>query len=134
MVAGLAARSLVTNQLMARVASVGTEFRRELHEALREFPLFGEVRGDGLMIGIKLNRMTNPGLNFEHFGFPYLDEMASTSPLLCQKLYKRGFFAFTCGHDWSVLRLQPRFEIPLEKLLAFALALREETDYLASLE
>ena len=43
------------------------------------------------------------------------------SPLLACRLYRRGFFTFVCGHDWSVLRLQPRFAIEEAKLTAEAL-------------
>jgi ornithine--oxo-acid transaminase/putrescine aminotransferase len=53
--------------------------------------------------------------------------------LLCHRLYKRGFFCFVCGHDWRVLRLQPRFNIDPETLTSFIAIVREELDYLGGL-
>jgi ornithine--oxo-acid transaminase/putrescine aminotransferase len=53
--------------------------------------------------------------------------------LLCHKLYKRGFFCFVCGHDWSVLRLQPRFTIEPQKLAEFTAIVREELSHLCTL-
>jgi len=55
------------------------------------------------------------------------------APLVCHRLYRKGFFCFTCGHDWSVLRIQPRFDIPYGKLTELAKAIREELDYLGRL-
>jgi ornithine--oxo-acid transaminase/putrescine aminotransferase len=57
----------------------------------------------------------------------------TTGLLLCHRLYKRGFFCFVCGHDWRVLRLQPRFNIEPETLTAFIRAAREELELLCSL-
>jgi acetylornithine/succinyldiaminopimelate/putrescine aminotransferase len=133
-VAALATLDLLTEELFAMVREKGARFRQAIAEAMAGSPLFDEVRGAGLMVGVALRRLEHPWLSFEHFGFRDLGDRATIAPLVCHRLYPRGFFAFTCGHDWSVLRLQPRFEIPTEKLLAFARALREETDYLASLQ
>lgn len=134
-VAALATLDLLTEELILQVREVGATFRRALSEALAGCPLLEEVRGQGLMLGVKLHSPDHPWLNFEHFGFPQLEaEGRSTiGPLLCHRLYRRGYFCFTCGHDWSVFRLQPRFFISPEKLRAFAVACREELDYLSRL-
>jgi ornithine--oxo-acid transaminase/putrescine aminotransferase len=54
--------------------------------------------------------------------------------LLCHRLYKRGYFCFVCGHDWSVLRLQPRFTITPEALATFTRVAREELEFLCNLD
>ncbi|HEY5933774.1 MAG TPA: hypothetical protein VIU61_04050, partial [Kofleriaceae bacterium] len=87
----------------------------------------------GFMIGVELRQPSHPWLSFEHFGMPELGHLPTIGPLLCYRLYRRGFFAFVCGHDWRILRLQPRFDIPDERLAAFATACREELDHLAAL-
>ena len=104
-----------------------------LAEALTGNPLFAEVRGAGFMIGVELVHAPHPWLSFEHFGLPELAHLPTIGPLLCYRLYARGFFAFVCGHDWRVLRLQPRFDIPEHKLAELARACREELDHLANL-
>jgi 4-aminobutyrate aminotransferase-like enzyme len=53
--------------------------------------------------------------------------------LLCRRLYKRGYFCFVCGHDWRVLRLQPRFTIEPEQLARFTRVVREELEELCAL-
>ncbi|MBK9030315.1 MAG: aspartate aminotransferase family protein [Myxococcales bacterium] len=132
-VAALATLDLLTDELIADVARRGVEFRARLTEALATCPLFVETRGAGFMIGVQLRQPSHPWLSFEHFGMPELAHLPTIGPLLCYRLYRRGFFAFVCGHDWSILRLQPRFDIPDERLAAFATACREELDVLDQL-
>jgi len=132
-VAALATLDLLDDALIESVARRGVVFRAALTEALRGNPLFTEVRGAGFMIGVELVHTPHPWLSFEHFGMPELAHMPTIGPLLCYRLYTRGFFAFVCGHDWRVLRLQPRFDIPDDKLAELARACREELDHLANL-
>lgn len=96
-------------------------------------PLFAEVRGSGFMLGVQLRQPTHPWLSFEHFGWPELAHQPTIGPLLCHRLYRRGFFAFVCGHDWSILRLQPRFDIEEARLTEFASACQQELAELAAL-
>ena len=132
-VAALATLDLLDDELIASVARRGVEFRALLAETLRGNPLFAEVRGEGFMIGVELVHAPHPWLSFEHFGMPELAHQPTIGPLLCYRLYARGFFAFVCGHDWRVLRLQPRFDIPDARLAELAKACREELDHLANL-
>jgi ornithine--oxo-acid transaminase/putrescine aminotransferase len=55
------------------------------------------------------------------------------SPLVCRRLYRRGFFCFTCGHDWTIFRLQPRFDIPRATLDAFVDVASEALSYVEGL-
>ena len=125
-VGGMAALDLLTDDLIERVRTVGARFKAQLTEAIGASPLVEEVRGEGLMMGVKLHDPRHPWLSFEHFGMPELSHQSVMSPLLCRRLYDRGFFCFTCGHDWSIFRLQPRFDIPEARLDAFVVACREE--------
>jgi acetylornithine/succinyldiaminopimelate/putrescine aminotransferase len=132
-VAGLATLDLLTEDLLSRVREGGLLFRRELENRLAGSPYFEEVRGEGYMVGIKLRSPEHPWLTFEHFGYPQLAGQSVMAPLVCHRLYRRGFFCFSCGHDWSVVRIQPRFDIPQDKLTELAKAIREELDYLGRL-
>lgn len=132
-VAALSTLQLLTDELISIVAQRGEEFLHQLRSALEGNPLFEEARGSGFMLGIKLRQPSHPWLSFEHFGWPELKDQPSIGPLLCHRLYRRGFFTFVCGHDWSILRLQPRFDIPTERLSEFARACREELDQLEAL-
>ena len=132
-VAAHAALDLLDDALVARVGDLGASFRRGLTEALADLPLFREVRGDGLAVGIALEREDHPWLSFEHFGMDDLSGHPTVGLLLCHRLYKRGYFCFVCGHDWSVLRLQPRFSIEPEQLAEFTSIVREELSHLCAL-
>ena len=134
-VAGLAALELITDELMERVRVLGAKLKADLHRALDGNPLYVETRGHGFMLGVQLRQQDHPWLSFEHFGFTGLAESgrASIAPLLCHRVYKRGFYCFACGHDWSVFRLQPRFTIAEETLDRFVVAAQEELAALAEI-
>lgn len=132
-VAAHAALDLLTDDLLARVRTLGADFRRTLTEALSVLPLFKEIRGDGLIVGIALKDADHPWLSFEHFGMQDLAGRPTAGLLLCHRLYRRGYFCFVCGHDWSVLRLQPRFTIEPERLADFTTVVREELAHLGEL-
>jgi acetylornithine/succinyldiaminopimelate/putrescine aminotransferase len=134
-IAGIAALELLSDDLVASVGARGARLKARLEEALRGQPLVEEVRGEGFMLGVKLASIEHPWLGFEHFGF---DEIAkegrsTVAPLLCHRLHRHGLFCFTCGHDWSVFRLQPRFTIDDETLDRLVRTTREELDYLSEL-
>lgn len=132
-VASHAALDLLDDALIARVATLGGSFRQGLCEALADLPLFDEIRGDGLIAGIVLKDSDHPWLSFEHFGMDDLSHHPTVGLLLCRRLYKRGYFCFVCGHDWRVLRLQPRFTIEPEQLARFTRVVREELEELCAL-
>ncbi len=132
-VAALATLELLTDELFATVSEKGRLFHGALADRMQGSPLLSEVRGVGMMLGVALRPFDHPWLSFEHFGVGDDQSLArrpSVAPLVCHRLYRHGYFAFTCGHDWSVVRLQPRFEIAPESLLRFADLLRQETDRL----
>jgi acetylornithine/succinyldiaminopimelate/putrescine aminotransferase len=132
-IAAHAALDLLTDDLIARVRSAGDAFRNGIQESLKDLPLFDSVRGAGLVVGIALRPTDHPWLSFEHFGMGDLSHQSTVGLLLCHRLYKRGFFCFVCGHDWGVLRLQPRFTIDDDTLATFTRVIREELEYLCQL-
>jgi ornithine--oxo-acid transaminase/putrescine aminotransferase len=85
------------------------------------------------LCGIELRPSDHPWLSFEHFGVESLADQPTVGVLLCHRLYKRGFYCFACGHDWRILRVLPRFDIPEEVLDRFVGALDEELTLLGGL-
>jgi acetylornithine/succinyldiaminopimelate/putrescine aminotransferase len=132
-VAALAALELLDDALLQRARRVGDTFRENLRAALADLPLVRDVRGVGLIVGLEFAPLDHPWLSFEHFGLPEHAGKPTTGLVLCHRLYKRGFFCFVCGHDWSTLRLQPRLTIEPERLDAFVRAAREEVATLCDL-
>lgn len=132
-VCALAALDLIDADFIARAHTVGAHFRDRLNACLSDHPLVAEIRGEGLITGIALTQPDHPWLSMAHFGFDALTDQAVIGPLLCHRLYRHGFICYACGHDWSVLRLQPRIDIDLAVLDRVADACRTELDYLAEL-
>lgn len=132
-VAALAALELLTEERLQRVKDMGGYLKAELEAALGSSSLVREIRGSGFMLGVALDPPDHPWLSFEHFGFPDLAHQSAVSPIVCHRLYKRGFFCFTCGHDWTIFRLQPRFDIPKETLDRFVAAATEAIAYVEEL-
>lgn len=132
-VAALAALELVTPQLMAENLRKGSYLREQLTAAIGSSPLVAEVRSWGMILGIELRAAEHPWLSFDHFGMGDLARHPTVGLLLCRRLYRRGFYGFVCGHNWSVLRLQPRFTITQERMDQFICALKEEIEYLCAL-
>lgn len=132
-VAAHATLDLLTDEVIARVAQVGDRFRRRLADALVRHSLFAGVRGAGLLVGVALHPADHPWLSFAHFGVDGLADKPSVGVLLANRLYRRGFYCFVCGHEWQVLRILPRFNIPESTLDTFVQAIDEELGYLCSL-
>ena len=132
-VAAHATLDLLTDEVIASVATRGAALRARLEKQLARHALFEDVRGAGLLIGIGLCASDHPWLSFQHFGIDALAEQPTTGVLLCHRLYKRGFYAFACGHDWRILRVLPRFNIPDAVLDRFVTTIDEELGYLCSL-
>ncbi len=132
-VAALATLDLLTDDVIARVGALGASFRGQLGKTLARHPLFEDVRGDGLLVGIGLRTSDHPWLSFEHFGVDGLADQPSVGVILCHRLYKRGFYCFACGHDWRILRILPRFNIAAETLDRFVATIDEELEYVSGL-
>ena len=130
-VAALAALSLLTESLLARVRAAGELLRSELRRALEKNVLYIEVRGAGLLTGVVLRQPDHPWVAFESWGLPKLKDRATIAPILAYRLFRHGFFTFACGHDWSVMRVHPRFDVDDATLARFAAACATELDQIA---
>jgi acetylornithine/succinyldiaminopimelate/putrescine aminotransferase len=132
-VAALASLDLLTDELLARVRASGEHLRASLRRELAGRALYVETRGVGLMCGVSLVQPDHPWVSFEQFGLDHLGGRATIGPMLAYRLYRRGWFTFVCGHDWSILRLQPRLTIEADDLARFATHCREELDALGEI-
>lgn len=133
-VAAIAALDLLDEPLFERVRAAGDSFAAALSEACAHLPLVTEIRGAGLLRGIALATADHPWLTFEYLGLDELAGRPAVGTLLCHRLYKRGFLTHVCGHDWSVVRIQPALNTTDDVLAAFATAAAEEIEFLCDLE
>jgi predicted acetylornithine/succinylornithine family transaminase len=98
-------REIEEHGLLERVRSRGEELGQGLEELLREFPIITELRGRGLIRGVRLAR-----------GPSAIDELQ-------KQLYRRGLLANKTGGD--VLRLMPPFVIEPQEIARGLEILRE---------
>jgi acetylornithine/succinyldiaminopimelate/putrescine aminotransferase len=129
-VAALSAMDLLTEARFIKAKRAGERLFSGLQRSLSGKSLFKELRGVGLLGGIVLQQPEHPWFSFEHFGASELGAQPSIGLLLCHRLYKRGFISYVCGHDWSVVRLQPPLDIEDADIDRFVGVCAEELDYL----
>lgn len=95
--------NLVRDGLMDNAAAVGAHFMAKLHELARSYPCIGEVRGQGLMIGMELIEG---------------DGAKTPARKLCDDIVTRAFLngllLLSCGV--STVRFMPPLNVSLEEV------------------
>jgi 4-aminobutyrate aminotransferase len=88
--------------LIGRAATLGEEIKGLFTDAMANVPVIGDVRGNGLMVGIEVvaDRKTKEPLAGEKIG-----EIAF-------KLLNQGILMTPCGRHANVFRFMPPLTIP----------------------
>jgi acetylornithine/succinyldiaminopimelate/putrescine aminotransferase len=112
MAAGLATLSVLRDEkLVENAASMGARLAEGLRSVGRQYEMFGEVRGRGLMIGIEFRPPTSltlkMGWNLLHSLDPSLFCQAMLIPLLSE----HHVLAQVAGHHLDVIKLLPSLVI-----------------------
>jgi len=84
----------------------------------------------GLLGGIQLRSVSHPWATWAGLGMPELEPRVSSAALLVQRLAKHGILAHVCGHDWSVLRIEPPLTVGAQACEEFLAALTVSLDWL----
>jgi len=92
--ASLATLDLLERGLMANASRMGKRLLNKLHKLKKEFPLIGDVRGLGLMIGVEL--VKDPETR---------EPAAKEADEIVQLAFRRGLLLLTCGEN--VIRFCP---------------------------
>lgn len=93
--------------LLAGVRRQAADLFGALTRALSGSALVAAVRWRGLLGGIALREPDHPWLLWENLGLPELKGRPAAGPLLVDRLSRHGILAQVCGHDWSVVRVEP---------------------------
>ncbi len=117
---------LETVKRRGQTLSVRLTSLRERHPSVRRVSL------RGLLGGIQLAPVTHPWATWSGLGMPDLEPRPSSAALVVQRLTKHGILAHLCGHDWSVLRIEPPLTVSEEDCHAFVDALDESITWLES--
>lgn len=84
----------------------------------------------GLLGGIQLRPVSHPWATWTGLGMPELEPRPSAAAVLVQRLAKLGILAHVCGHDWSVLRIEPPLTVSAQACEEFIAALSVSLDWL----
>jgi len=126
---GLAALSLVTDELMLNCDFRSEQLITGLQEIARDFSdLVEDVRGQGLLLGIEMKALS--GITGKLIGgFGHLTSGTSgsdlTAALVAGLLRQRGFLTVFTLNQPNVIRIEPPLIVTEEECAAFLLALRE---------
>ncbi len=87
-------RTVKRDKLQENALLVGEFLKKELKTLAKEFPVIGEVRGQGLFLGIEL---VDPKLN----------PLAAQTDYLANRMKDHGILMSTDGPDHNVLKIKP---------------------------
>ncbi|RXJ50466.1 aminotransferase class III-fold pyridoxal phosphate-dependent enzyme [Gelidibacter gilvus] len=87
-------RTVKRENLQENALKIGTFLKEELHKLAKEFPIIGDVRGQGLFLGIELvDAEMNP--------------LAAQTDYLADRMKDHGILMSTDGPDHNVLKIKP---------------------------
>jgi len=87
-------RTVKREKLQENALEVGTFLKSELNDLSKEFPIIGDVRGQGLFLGIEL-------VDSE------LNPLAAQTDYLANRMKDHGILMSTDGPDHNVLKIKP---------------------------
>jgi acetylornithine/succinyldiaminopimelate/putrescine aminotransferase len=121
---------LANGALLEQVQQRSAQLSRGLSRVLegRRSVLRTSLRG--LLGGIQLRPVSHPWATWAGLGMPELEPRTSSAALLVQRLAKLGILANVCGHDWSVLRIEPPLTVSAQACEEFIAALAVSLDWL----
>ena len=94
-------RTVKREKLQENALTVGAFLKEELHKLAEEFPIIGDVRGQGLFLGIELvDSEMNP--------------LADQTDYLANRMKDHGILMSTDGPDHNVLKIKPPIIFTLE--------------------
>lgn len=87
-------RTIKRENLQANALSIGEFLKSELHKLSAEYPIIGDVRGEGLFLGIEL-------VDAE------MQPLAEQTDYLANRMKDHGILMSTDGPDHNVLKIKP---------------------------
>ena len=105
-------RTVKREKLQKNALDVGTYLKTELQKLAKEFPIIGDVRGQGLFLGIELvDSERNP--------------LAGQTEYLANRMKEHGILMSTDGPDHNVLKIKPPMVFSKENAKDVLLYLRK---------
>jgi len=121
---------LASGELLEQVRQRSAQLSTGLSRVLERRRSVLRVSLRGLLGGIQLRPVSHPWATWAGLGMPELEPRPSSAALLVQRLAKLGILAHLCGHDWSVLRIEPPLTVSAQGCDEFLAALSLSLDWL----
>jgi acetylornithine/succinyldiaminopimelate/putrescine aminotransferase len=121
---------LAQSELLEQVQQRSAQLAQGLSRVLEGRRSVLRVSLRGLLGGIQLRPVSHPWATWAGLGMPELEPRASSAAVLVQRLAKLGILAHVCGHDWSVLRIEPPLTVSAQACEEFIAALGVSLDWL----
>ena len=121
---------LAPGELLEQVRQRSAQLASGLAHVLEGRRSVQRVSLRGLLGGIQLRPVSHPWATWAGLGMPELEPRPSSAALLVQRLAKLGILAHLCGHDWSVLRIEPPLTVSAQACDEFSAALSTGLDWL----
>jgi acetylornithine/succinyldiaminopimelate/putrescine aminotransferase len=115
---------------LASVKSRGEALFGALEKAVGSSPAVERVSGVGLLGGVAFREISHPALGWEEMGLPEFSGKPVAGPLVVERLARSGILAQVCGHDWSVVRVQPPLNVDSDSCRAFVHAMSTAVSWL----
>jgi ornithine--oxo-acid transaminase len=112
-------------QLAARAATVGDDFRAALADALAPFEMIESVRGAGLLCGIAFRPPTRLRLRAPFAVFDRAHPGLFGQMIVKQLFGRHRILTQICGNDFRVLKVAPPLVVRRESLDRFVTAIRD---------
>jgi len=121
---------LASGELLEQVRQRSAQLSLGLSRVLEGRRSVQRVSLRGLLGGIQLRPVSHPWATWAGLGMPELEPQPSSAALMVQRLAKLGILAHLCGHDWSVLRIEPPLTVSARQCDEFITALATSLDWL----
>ncbi|MSP63762.1 MAG: aspartate aminotransferase family protein [Myxococcales bacterium] len=132
--AALAALSALSDPaFLSSVRARGAALFAQLAEATSGSPLVLRLTSSGLLGGLQIRDPPHPWFDWKNLGLDDLAGHPTGGALLMQRLFRHGILAQVCGHDWSVLRIEPPLTVDEATCARFVAAVAEALTWLAEM-
>ena len=118
--------------LVDRAARMGDLLMEKLKSQFGGHPLITDIRGLGLLAGVEFGPAPHPWLEFKNMGLEEFGGSNSMALLAKRKLLEERVLTDVCGHDWSVLKLEPPLTVTGEEIGRLIAAMAKTLDWLES--
>ena len=125
-VAALSTLEVINNAIfLSRVCERAAELFAELERSLRDCRIVESIRWKGLLGGVRLREGTHPWLRPENLDLSELEGVPMSGIIAVERLARRNILAQVCGHNWSVVRIEPPLIVEQDACRRFVSAMTD---------